>query len=75
MATGDGGWFGAAVDMFRQIGQAGYVAVGFSSRAFLKIERPRGALVSAAQLAVEYEQILMHARGALGLDATTIARC
>ena len=72
-ASGDGGWFGAAVDMFRQIGNAGYVAVGFSSRAFLKIERPRGALVSAAQLAAEYEQILVQARRALGLDATSRA--
>ena len=72
-ASGDGGWFGAAVDMFRQIDNAGYFAVGFSSRAFLKIERPRGALVSAAQLAAEYEQILMQARRALGLDATSRA--
>lgn len=39
-ASGDGGWFGAAPDMFRRIGQAGYPVVGFSSRAFLRIERP-----------------------------------
>ncbi|HEY7190293.1 MAG TPA: alpha/beta hydrolase [Vicinamibacterales bacterium] len=68
-ASGDGGWFGAAVDMFRQIADAGYPVVGFSSRAFLKIERPRGApLVSAEQLAVEYEDIAAQARIALGLD-------
>ena len=72
-ASGDGGWFGAAVDMFRGIGKAGYFAVGFSSRAFLKIERPRGSLVSAAQLAAEYGQILAQARGALRLDATNRA--
>ena len=72
-ASGDGGWFGAAVDMFRQIAGAGYFAVGFSSRAFLKIERPRGTLVTAAQLTAEYEQILVQARHALGLDATTRA--
>lgn len=72
-ASGDGGWFGAAVDMFRQIGQAGYFAVGFSSRAFLRIERPRGALVTAAQLAAEYELILAQGRRALGLDATSRA--
>jgi hypothetical protein len=70
-ASGDGGWFGEAVDMFRQIGQAGYFAVGFSSRAFLKIERPRGGLVSAAQLADEYGEIVVRARRVLGLDATT----
>lgn len=69
-ASGDGGWFGTAVDMFRQIGKAGYFAAGFSSRAFLKIERPRGTLVNATQLAAEYEQILAQARSAMGLDAT-----
>jgi hypothetical protein len=70
-ASGDGGWFGSAVDMFRQIAGAGYPTVGFSSRAFLKIERPRGALVTAAQLATEYEQIVAQARRTLGLDATS----
>ena len=71
-ASGDGGWFGAAVDMFRRIADAGYPVVGFSSRAFLKIERPRGApLVSAAQLAAEYEDIAAQARMALGLDDTS----
>ena len=59
--------------MFRRIGQAGYPAVGFSSRAFLRIERPRGALVSAAQLATEYEAILAHARRALHLVASSPA--
>jgi len=71
-ASGDGGWFGAAVDMFRQIADAGYPVAGFSSRAFLKIERPRGApLVSAVQLAAEYEDIAAQARIALGLDDTS----
>jgi dienelactone hydrolase len=70
-ASGDGGWFGAAVDMFKQIAAAGYPAAGFSSRAFLKIDRPRGALVSAAQLAEEYEQIVAQARRTLGLGTTS----
>jgi hypothetical protein len=72
-ASGDGGWFGAAVDMFRQIAGAGYFGVGFSSREFLKIERPRGALVTAAQLAAEYRQILVQGRRALGLNAAAPA--
>jgi hypothetical protein len=72
-ASGDGGWLGAAVDMFHQIARAGYYAVGFSSRAFLNVERPRGALAGTAQLAVEYEQILVRARDALGLDPTSHA--
>ena len=72
-ASGDGGWFGTAVDMFRLIGRAGYYAVGFSARAFLKLDRPRGTALNTAQLAEEYEQILAHARSAMQLDATTPA--
>jgi len=72
-ASGDGGWFGAAPDMFRRIAGAGYYTVGFSSRAFLKIERPRGPLVKPSQLADDYERILEHARRALGLQATAPA--
>lgn len=64
-ASGDGGWFGAAVDMFHQLAGAGYPVVGFSSRAFLKIQRPHGGLVNAAQLAADYEAIVTHARAAL----------
>jgi dienelactone hydrolase len=64
-ASGDGGWFGAAVDMFKQIARAGYPVVGFSSKAFLKIQRPHGKLVNAAQLAADYESIVTQARAAL----------
>jgi dienelactone hydrolase len=64
-ASGDGGWFGAAVDMFHQLARAGYPVVGFSSRAFLKIQRPHGGLVNAAQLAADYETIVTQARAAL----------
>jgi dienelactone hydrolase len=67
-ASGDGGWFGAAVDMFKQIAAAGYYAVGFSSKSFLHIERPRGALVGVRELAAEYARITRSARIALGLD-------
>jgi hypothetical protein len=70
-ASGDGGWFGAAVDMFRRIGEAGYAVAGFSSRAFLKIERPHGALVRADQLADEYAAIIAGGRLALHLDPGT----
>ena len=73
-ASGDGGWFGAAVDMFRQIAEAGYPVVGFSSRAFLRIERPRGALVTAAQLAAEYEKIARRRMSRSG-RATRAAWC
>jgi dienelactone hydrolase len=64
-ASGDGGWFGAAVDMFHQLARSGYPVVGFSSRTFLKIQRPHGGLVNAAQLAADYDAIVTHARAAL----------
>jgi dienelactone hydrolase len=67
-ASGDGGWFGAAVDMFKQIADDGYYVVGFSSKSFLHIERPRGALVDVRELAAEYRRITRTARTALGLD-------
>jgi type IV secretory pathway VirJ component len=65
-ASGDGGWFGAAVDMFKQIADAGFPVVGFSSKAFLKIQRPHGGLVNATQLAADYEAIVTQARAAPG---------
>ena len=37
-ASGDGGWFGTAVQMFRVLAAGGQPAVGLSSRAFLKLE-------------------------------------
>lgn len=72
-ASGDGGWFGTAVDMFRLIGQAGYYAVGFSARSFLKLHRPRETPLNTTELADEYEQIVERARGAMHLDQTTPA--
>lgn len=70
-ASGDGGWFGAAPDMFREIANAGYYTVGFSSRAFLKLERPRGPLVSVSQLVTDYQDILKEAREDLALPPTS----
>jgi hypothetical protein len=72
-ASGDGGWFGTAKTMFDEIGDAGYHAVGFSSRALLKVVRSGRHSPSSAELAAAYEEILSHARLALGLDAATSA--
>jgi pimeloyl-ACP methyl ester carboxylesterase len=72
-ASGDGGWLGAAVDMFHQIAKAGYYTIGFSSRAFLKIERPGATLTTTTQLAAEYAQLLSRARTILGLDPSSRA--
>src|SRR5262245_3820762 len=34
-ASGDGGWFGAAVSMFRTLARSGYPVVGISTRSFM----------------------------------------
>lgn len=65
-ASGDGGWFGAAVDQWRQIARAGYATVGFSARALLRIDRPAGSPLNAARLANDYLQIVREAQR--GLD-------
>ncbi len=70
-ASGDGGWFGAAVDMFEQFGREGYYAAGFSSRAFLNLERSTGQLVNGKQIVDEYRQIIAHVRTTLGLASST----
>ena len=70
-ASGDGGWFGAAVDMFHRIGGAGYYAVGFSAKTFLKIDRQPDTPMNPEQLAAEYAQILDTARRELRLQPGT----
>jgi len=70
-ASGDGGWFGAAVQMFHEIGALGYAAAGFSSKAFLKIDRPEKFLVDTRELAAEYDAVIVQARTSLGLRADT----
>jgi hypothetical protein len=65
-ASGDGGWFGSAVDQWRRIARAGYATVGFSARTFLRIERPKGAPLNPARLADEYARIVEDARVAMG---------
>jgi len=66
-ASGDGGRFGAAVQMFHEIGALGYPAAGFSSKAFLKIDRPEKFLVDTHELAAEYDAVIAQTRTSLGL--------
>jgi hypothetical protein len=75
-ASGDGGWFGTAVSMFRSIAGAGYPIVGLSSRSFLRLERPHAPgldqePLNAARLASDYEAILNDARSDLRLQPDT----
>jgi hypothetical protein len=66
-ASGDGGWFGAAVGMFRTIAAGGYPAVGFSTRSLLKIEQAGHSPLSGDQIAESYRAILETSRSALAL--------
>jgi alpha-beta hydrolase superfamily lysophospholipase len=72
-ASGDGGWFGTAVGMFRTIAAEGFPTVGLSSRAFLKLERPGRAALSPRQVALDYDEVLGAAREALELPSDTPA--
>jgi hypothetical protein len=66
-ASGDGGWFGAAVGMFRTIAGCGFPAVGFSTKAFMRIEHRWSKPLSVAHVAEGYEEIIDAARARLRL--------
>jgi hypothetical protein len=66
-ASGDGGWFGAAVGMFRTIAGNGLPTVGFSTKAFMRIERRWSKPLSAAHVAEGYQRIIDAGRAALRL--------
>lgn len=71
-ATGAGGWYPAAKDMFGTIGAFGYPVVGVSSRTLMSIES-RGQVATTSQLADDYQGILTRARSALGLSPSAPA--
>jgi hypothetical protein len=68
-ASGDGGWFGAAVDMFHAIGDAGFYAVGVSSRGLLHREISGHRAPGVGDLAADYQSLLDQATAALHLPA------
>jgi hypothetical protein len=68
-ASGDGGWFGAAVDMFRAIGDAGFYAVGVSTRGLLHREISGHRAPGVGDLAADYQSLLDQAAAALHLPA------
>jgi pimeloyl-ACP methyl ester carboxylesterase len=70
-ASGDGGWFGAAVGMFHTIGSSGFRTVGFSAKQLIDIERKRFKPLGVAQVAESYQQIIAAARAQLQLPADT----
>ena len=66
-ASGDGGWFGAAVGMFRTIASSGLPTVGFSTKAFMRIEHRWSNPSSEAHVVEGYERIIDAARAQLQL--------
>jgi hypothetical protein len=67
-ASGDGGWFGAAVEMYRTIASSGLPTVGFSTKAFMHIEHRWARPLSVAHIAGDYQQIIDAARAQLRLS-------
>jgi hypothetical protein len=67
--SGDGGWFGTAVKMFRAIAGGGRPTAGFSTRAFMNIEHRRDRPLSITHLVDAYEHVIADARSQLGLAA------
>lgn len=66
-ASGDGGWFGAAVDMFHALGDSGFYTVGLNSRAFLRRASSKNRPLTATEIAADYEAILQRAAAELHL--------
>ncbi len=67
-ASGDGGWFGAAVGMYRTIASSGLPTVGFSTKAFMHIEHRWARPLSVAHVAEDYQHIIDAARAQLRLS-------
>ncbi len=66
-ASGDGGWFGAAVGMFRTIAGSGLPTVGISTKAFMRIEHRWSKPLTVAHVTEGYQQIIDAARAQLRL--------
>jgi hypothetical protein len=70
-ASGDGGWFGAAVGMFHTIAGSGVPAVGFSSKEFMRIEQRWSRPLNVAHVVEGYQQIINAARTQLQVPPDT----
>ncbi len=70
-ASGDGGWFGAAVGMFHTIAGSGFPTAGFSSKQLMDIERKRFKPLGVSEVAEGYQQIVDAALARLQLPAAT----
>jgi hypothetical protein len=70
-ASGDGGWFGTAVGMFRAIADGGLDVVGFSSRALMRIVQSTPGPPTPEHLVAAYASIVDAVRRDLALPPET----
>ena len=61
-ASGDGGWFGAAVGMFHTLAKSGFPVVGISTKALMHIEQQWSRPLTVAHVVAGYQQIIDAAR-------------
>jgi hypothetical protein len=67
-ASGDGGWFGAAVRMFHTLASSGFPVVGVSTKALMHIEQRWSKPLTIAHVVHGYQQIIDAARAMLQLS-------
>jgi pimeloyl-ACP methyl ester carboxylesterase len=70
-ATGDGGWRGKDLDLFRHLASWGYAMAGFSAPEYIKHLRGDEETTTPALLARDYAAIIDTARSELMLPAAT----
>ena len=66
-ASGDGGWFGAAVGMFHTLARSGFPVVGVNTKALMHIEQRWSKPLTIAHVVHGYQQIIEAARATLQL--------
>jgi pimeloyl-ACP methyl ester carboxylesterase len=70
-ATGDGGWRGKDLDLFRHLASWGYPVAGFSAPEYIKHLRGDEETTTPSLLARDYAAIIDTAKGELMLPAST----
>jgi len=70
-ATGDGGWHGKDLDLFRHLASWGYAIAGFSAPQYVKHLRGEDLTTTPARLARDYGTIIDAAERSLGMDSST----
>lgn len=70
-ATGDGGWRGKDLDLFRHLASWGYAVAGFSAPQYVKHLRGDAETTTPAHLSRDYAEIIATARRELTVPAST----